>query len=1012
MKLRFKQQQFQADAASAVCDVFTGQPRAERRFIIEQGNLPGQLMPQSGWLNAPIELSDSQLLANIQKVQIRNGLKPSADLEICPASKINLTVEMETGTGKTYVYLKTIHELHKAYNWLKFIIVVPSIAIREGVYKTLQITEEHFAELYGKKIRFFIYKASNPQEIHTFVQDNGINVMIINAQAFNARSEDARRIRVEQDDFGSARPVDAIAAVNPILIIDEPQSVSGPATSAALMDFNPLFILRYSATPERLYNLVYRLDAQDAYNQRLVKKIIVSSVRQTGLAGEAGYLYLDQIRITGGNPVAELEYEQKGKNGIIRKRRLLREGDNLYRLSGELEQYRNDFIVSRIDGIANTIEFANGVTLEAGEVAGDSSEEQLRRLQIRATIQAHLEREERNFRHGIKTLSLFFIDRVCRYRVYDQTGAALPGEYADILEEEYNQLVKEKLAQPGLLPEYHDWLAKQEAARAHAGYFSIDKKSKQAIDSPTKRSEALSDDVDAFDLIMRNRERLLDLNEPVRFIFSHSALQEGWDNPNVFQICTLKQSSSRTRKRQEIGRGMRLCVNSEGQRIDGDLAGKLASEINVLTVIPSAAYKDFAVALQTEYSEDISSRPKKVKTDFFRGEIFGKGSETITVTDIFSEKIHQDLVINRYLDLGKLTRKYYEDRENGCLAFSRELEPYREEIIKKLDTVFNEEALKPKNGRAATVRLKLDPEKWNSDTFNNLWARISPLTEYSAHLNEAELIAESIATVNAKLEVQRIHFTLEAGVMDEIESRQQLLEGKAFRQYADKPQELAAPKRSEVKIDLLGRVAENARITRRSAAEILKGLTKAKFSQYAENPEDFILKVSRIINEVKARLLLKNIAYSKTGASYDKMMLKNAEKSDRPAASSLAAEKHLFDYVICDSETERKFAEKLDLPENDIEMFIKLPAEFKIPTPFEDYNPDWAIAFRKGGNRKIFFVAETKGSTDEMQLRGKEKTKIECARKHFEALASPDTEYVVVSDYNDLMNKTREQGGN
>lgn len=599
MKLQFKHQKFQADAAKAVVDVFAGQPYLTSSYMMDKGIMGERLgfyqesffekMDFTGWSNQKIvpQLTDGQILENIRKIQRRNQIEPSADLE----GRYNLTIDMETGVGKTYTYIKTMYELNKHYGWSKFIVVVPSIAIREGVYKSFQVTQEHFAEEYGKKVRFFIYNSSQLTEIDRFASDNSINVMIINSQAFNARGKDARRIYMKLDEFRSRRPIDIIAKTNPILIIDEPQSVEGKKTKETLKQFNPLLTLRYSAThkSDSIYNMVYRLDAMEAYNKRLVKKIAVKGIVESGTTATESYVYLESINLSKSAPTATIQFDCKGAKGIRNITRVVSEGYNLYDNSGHMEEYKQGFVVSRIDGRDDSIEFINGIKLYAGDVIGKVSEEQIRRIQIRETILSHIQRERELFYKGIKVLSLFFIDEVAKYKQYDSAGIAHNGIYADIFEEEYNDIINNLQIKFGE-DDYMKYLDSIPAEKTHAGYFSIDKKGKM-IDSKLKnKKEKTTDDVDAYDLIMKNKELLLDRNpkrSPVRFIFSHSALREGWDNPNVFQICTLKQSSSDVLKRQEVGRGLRLCVNQDGERMDANVLGNDVHKVNVLTVIAS-----------------------------------------------------------------------------------------------------------------------------------------------------------------------------------------------------------------------------------------------------------------------------------------------------------------------------------------------------------------------------------------------------------------------------------------
>ena len=633
MKLQFKHQKFQADAAKAVVDVFAGQPYLTSSYMMDKGIMGERLgfyqesffekMDFTGWSNQKIvpQLTDGQILENIRKIQRRNQIEPSADLE----GRYNLTIDMETGVGKTYTYIKTMYELNKHYGWSKFIVVVPSIAIREGVYKSFQVTQEHFAEEYGKKVRFFIYNSSQLTEIDRFASDNSINVMIINSQAFNARGKDARRIYMKLDEFRSRRPIDIIAKTNPILIIDEPQSVEGKKTKETLKQFNPLLTLRYSAThkSDSIYNMVYRLDAMEAYNKRLVKKIAVKGIVESGTTATESYVYLESINLSKSAPTATIQFDCKGAKGIRNITRVVSEGYNLYDNSGHMEEYKQGFVVSRIDGRDDSIEFINGIKLYAGDVIGKVSEEQIRRIQIRETILSHIQRERELFYKGIKVLSLFFIDEVAKYKQYDSAGIAHNGIYADIFEEEYNDIINNLQIKFGE-DDYMKYLDSIPAEKTHAGYFSIDKKGKM-IDSKLKnKKEKTTDDVDAYDLIMKNKELLLDRNpkrSPVRFIFSHSALREGWDNPNVFQICTLKQSSSDVLKRQEVGRGLRLCVNQDGERMDANVLGNDVHKVNVLTVIASESYDSFAKGLQTEIAAAVADRPRAITPELFIGKV-------------------------------------------------------------------------------------------------------------------------------------------------------------------------------------------------------------------------------------------------------------------------------------------------------------------------------------------------------------------------------------------------------
>ena len=803
MKLQFKHQKFQADAAKAVVDVFAGQPYLTPTYMMDRGDGNYQIGLEddtdfTGWRNERIvpELSDKLILEHLQKVQRTNQIKPSEKLE----GRYNLTIEMETGVGKTYTYIKTMYELNKHYGWSKFIVVVPSIAIREGVYKSFQVTQDHFAEEYGKKIRFFIYSSKNLTEIDRFASDSAINVMIINMQAFN-KSVDANEklesgkradknsaiIFRKLDSFRSRRPIDVIAKTNPILIIDEPQSVEGAATKKNLKLFCPLLTLRYSAThkSDSIYNMVYRLDAMEAYNKRLVKKIAVKGITESGSTATEGFVYLESINVSKEkNPTASIQFDCKGAKGIRQKNVTVGIGYNLYDNSGNLDEYKEGFVVKSIDGRDNSVEFLNGIKIFAGDVIGKVSEDQLRRIQIRETILSHLERERQLFHKGIKVLSLFFIDEVAKYKQYDEAGHPFNGIYADMFEEEYNDIIGSMQLRAGD-DDYIRYLEVISAHDTHAGYFSVDKKGKMTDSKLSDKKEGTSDDIDAYDLIMKNKELLLDRDpkkSPVRFIFSHSALREGWDNPNVFQICTLKQSSSEVRKRQEVGRGLRLCVNQDGERMDANVLGNDVQSINVLTVIASESYDSFAKGLQTELADAVAGRPVAVTADLFKGKVIvdARGNEQVVDGDT-AQAIYFDLIVNGYIDKkGVLTDKYYADKANGAIQVAEEVADSRDSVINILDSVYDSRAMQPENARDKNVELQVDPDKLAMPEFKALWKRISPKSVYVVDFDTDELVNKAIASINRNLHVPKIFFKVETGAMDEIKSRDSLLDGSAF----------------------------------------------------------------------------------------------------------------------------------------------------------------------------------------------------------------------------------------
>lgn len=1011
MKLQFKHQKFQADAAKAVVDVFAGQPYLTPSYMMDKGSgLYQQSITEeedfTGWSNHKIvpQLTDGQVLENIRKIQRKNQIEPSADLE----GRYNLTIDMETGVGKTYTYIKTMYELNKHYGWSKFIVVVPSIAIREGVYKSFQVTQEHFAEEYGKKVRFFIYNSSQLTEIDRFASDNSINVMIINSQAFNARGKDARRIYMKLDEFRSRRPIDIIAKTNPILVIDEPQSVEGKKTKETLKQFNPLLTLRYSAThkSDSIYNMVYRLDAMEAYNKRLVKKIAVKGIVESGTTATESYVYLESINLSKSAPTATIQFDCKGAKGIRNITRVVSEGYNLYDNSGHMEEYKQGFVVSRIDGRDDSIEFINGIKLYAGDVIGKVSEEQIRRIQIRETILSHIQRERELFYKGIKVLSLFFIDEVAKYKQYDSAGIAHNGIYADIFEEEYNDIINNLQIKFGE-DDYMKYLDSIPAEKTHAGYFSIDKKGKM-IDSKLKnKKEKTTDDVDAYDLIMKNKELLLDRNpkrSPVRFIFSHSALREGWDNPNVFQICTLKQSGSDVLKRQEVGRGLRLCVNQDGERMDANVLGNDVHKVNVLTVIASESYDSFAKGLQTEIAAAVADRPKAVTPELFIGKVIKdeRGNEQV-IDDDTGRVIHFDMIKNGYIDKkGALTDKYYEDKANGELKIAEEVSDSADSVIEIIDSIYSDRSMKPENARSNNVELQVDEDKLAMPEFKALWSRINSKSVYVVDFDTDELIRKAISSLDSKLRVSKIYFKVEEGAMEDIKSKEDLATGNAFVKDTSGTYQRTVTASSNVKYDLIGKLVDDTGLTRKAIIQILQGIQPSVFNQFKDNPEEFIIKAASLINDEKATAIIQHITYDVMDEKYDTDIFTDPTIKGRLGVNAMKAKRHLYDHVVYDSTNELEFATELD-SNKDVAVYVKLPDGFYISTPVGHYNPDWAIAFYEGTVKHIYFVAETKGSMNSMQLRLIEESKIHCAKEHFKAISNNEVVYDVVDSYKSLL---------
>lgn len=972
----------------------------------EQAALLNKSMEElPGWRNAPLAISDNQLLQNIQAVQRRQNLFVSEKLAESAGCPANLDIEMETGTGKTYCYIKTIFELHKQYGWGKFIIMVPSVAIREGVYKSLQITADHFAETYSKKARFFIYNSKNLHALESFSSDSGINVMVINIQAFNATGAENRRIYDVLDDFQSRKPIDVISANRPILILDEPQKMEGAKTLEALKKFHPLMLLRYSATHRVDRNKIHRLDAVDAYNQKLVKKIAVRGITVKGISGTGPYLFLDSIEVSKAAPVARLELEVQQKSGtIVPKVKRLGKGADLFTASGELAQYKG-YVLSELDARTNTIEFTNGVRLNAGEAVGDGAEDSLRRIQIRETIQSHLEKEKTLYAQGIKVLSLFFIDEVVKYRDYSQPDTN--GDYAKLFEEAYAELLEEAIA--GLGPEQAALKAYWQShatSKVHDGYFSIDK-NKRLVDPSIKKTgeeKGLSDDVSAYDLILKNKERLLSFAEPVRFIFSHSALREGWDNPNVFGMCMLKHSESTISRRQEVGRGLRLCVNQQGERIDSP---GIVHSVNVLTVVANESYHDFVAALQTEMASVLSARPKKADAAYFTGKVLRTDQGDVLVTPHMAKQIERYLVKNDYTDDNDaIAETYYAAKEAGTIAaLPADLAPYQDQIIALVDSVYSDAQLpQPEDERKQTTNSLND--NFHKKEFKALWEKINRKAVYTVQFDSAELISNSIATINSELQVTPVQYTVAVGAQVQSFTAEQLKQGDSFGLEHSSTQNVTSSVHSKVPYDLIGKVAELTGLTRTTVAAILTGIQPEVFAKFRQNPEHFMSEAARLINEQKATVIVERLGYDALEDRYDTDIFTAERQRIDTSAIKERLKRHIYDYIATDSANERKFVEELDASE-EVVVYAKLPRGFVIPTPVGSYNPDWAIAFKTGTVKHIYFVAETKGSMSSMQFRKIEEKKIECAKKFFEEIGggagNEKVKYDVVTSFGKLM---------
>ena len=1041
MKFKFKTQKYQTDAVNAVVDVFSGQPYSSlSTYTRDMGDYRITRQPQqislfaddgekawndddvdTGYANSPIRILDDDLLKNINEIQSKSNIRESREL-ISNIGAVSLDVEMETGTGKTYVYIKTMYELNKKYGWSKFIVVVPSIAIREGVKKSFDMTQDHFYEQYGKKIRYFIYKSDNLGKIDEFSSSNAIHVMIINIQAFNRAFKEGAKgdsliIYSRRDDFQGRRPIDVISKNRPIMILDEPQKMGGDATQKALLNFNPLFSINYSATHREQHNLVYVLDALDAYNHKLVKKIEVKGFTVKNLRGTNSYLYLKDFILSANKPPkAKIEIEV-GYSTINRETRNLDVGDNIYFESKEMEQYKDGFVISDIDPVSETVTFVNGTIIKKEKTYGDISENDIRRIQIRETIKSHFEKERKLFNKGIKVLSLFFIDEVAKYRIYDEDGNQQLGIYGQIFEEEYIKVLNEYL---GIFDDaYMQYLRNIDPKKTHNGYFSIDKKG-HMVDSSLKKGTDESDDESAYELILKDKERLLSFEEPTRFIFSHSALREGWDNPNVFQICTLKHSANDTQRHQEVGRGLRLCVNNDGERMDAAVQGNDVHVINKLTVIANESYEDFVNGLQSEIRKDLFDRPSKITPEYFAGKkckvLEGQDGEVETdahkITTEESTEIYFYLVQNAYIDSkGHVTQKYKDDEKNGVLAaFENETLQENAYAIHQLvqRTYNNEIAIENGNMPKKTNGLN---DNFAKHEFRELWNMINVKYAYTVDFNSEELISKAIEAIDGQLHVTKLIYTVSTGEQRDEQTKEDLDAKEGFKTAKTRTESITSFANESVKYDLLGKVCELTKLTRKTVAKILCSISPAKFGMYQVNPEEFISKVAKLINEEKASIIVEHITYNKTDEDPFDSEIFVQEKNSEEFRKAYAAKKCIQDYVFTDGSAdrsvERRFAEDLDNAD-EVMVYAKLPKGFYIPTPVGKYSPDWAIAFKQGTVKHVYFIAETKGSMSSLQLRKIETAKIDCAAKLFSSISDKDVVYGKVTNYNELLSILRE----
>jgi len=833
--------------------------------------------------------------------------------------------------------------------------------------------------------------------------------MIINIQAFSSKDKDNRRIYDELDDFQSRKPIDVIAANRPIVIIDEPQKMSTDTSLVSLSSFKPLFLLRYSATHKVDHNKVHRLDALDAYNQKLVKKIAVRGITVKGLAGSTAYLYLDAIEVAkGAKPRARVEMEVQTQGGIKRQVKRLELGANLHDLAGGIEAYKPDgkaLIVTEIDANRDLLELSNGGVIAAGQITQDVTVDAKRRIQIREVIRAHLDKERQLFSQGIKVLSLFFIDEVAKYRDYSREDTL--GEYARWFEEEYQSQVADYLGELPLEVEtYRAHLEAISVEQTHQGYFSIDKKSRRLVDGDVYKTgdeKGQSKDVDAYDLILKDKERLLSFDEPVRFLFSHSALREGWDNPNVFTMGMLKKSDNTVSRRQEIGRGLRIAVNQLGERMDDPVT---VHDINELTVVTDESYTNFVTGLQREISASLAGRPREVAEKYFLGKRITTADGDTAVEVHLARSIYKYLLKNDYINDADntLSDVYRTDRDADTRAAPTDeaLKAVINSVWPLVDALNLAVPIASDGRKPKEIPLNSNFEK---QEFLELWNRINHKAVYQVDFNSAELVAKCVIALDTQLKVAAMQYVVQKGEQKAELDANDLSSNAGFTVTSTATEIETATASSQVKYDLLGEITEKAQLTRRTVAAILTTVKPMTFAKFRQNPEQFITECARIVNEQKATVIVEHLTYDTTDARYDQAIFTaNQTKQDFTKAGT-KLQRHIYDYVVTDSETERSFVTELDTSE-EVVVYAKLPRGFFIPTPVGNYNPDWAVAFKEGTVRHVYFVAETKGSLSSMQLRGVEKSKVECARRFFAALNDKaETEqvtYDVVTSYAEL----------
>ena len=976
MKLKFDSNLgYQTDAVNSVIDLFKGQSAMMQYFTVS-----GQSTLDGGGVGNKIDISNEDILDNLRNIQSYHKLAPSESL-----NSLDFNIEMETGTGKTYVYLKTIFELNKKYNFTKFIIVVPSIAIKEGVNKTIQITRDHFKELYDNVIYdHFVYDSGKLELVRNFATGSNIQIMIINIDAFNKK--DNNIIYVEHDKLNGYKPIDLISETNPIVIIDEPQSVMGTKGEDAISNLNPLCTLRYSATHKQIQNLVYKLDAVDASAQKLVKKIVVDGIISEGYHNDA---YLKLISVNSKPPIsAKIEIDAKVKGGKTKRKTVtVKQGSDLSEAKLGNRGVYNGYVVDEIyceEGNEFVSFTQKDDFLRIGVPIGDVDDLKLKREQIKHTIIEHLDKELEFSLAGkkIKVLSLFFIDKVANYRQYDDDGNTRKGPYAEIFEEEYKKAIRN----PKYSTLYKDVDLELTAEEVHNGYFSKDKKGKFKDTRETKNGiRTNKDDETTFNLIMRDKEKLLSLDSNLKFIFSHSALREGWDNPNVFQICTLNETRSTMKKRQEIGRGLRLCVNQNGERIHDD-------NINVLTVIANESYEEFAKKLQEEIEEDLNIKFGSIKENAFSHIIWTnpKGKKE-PLGYQHSLEIFKHFKLMNYINKdGKIQDTLKVALDKGTVDIPERYNEIEKDIIETIQKPAGDGV--PVINRNCKRKVEVNKQVFLSDDFKEFWNKIKHKTIYAVDYDTQELIVKSVDAMDKYLNISspKLLFT-KSGLTIDATGVKPDGDGYIKTTYSEVDQ-IALP-------DIITYLQNETDLTRKTIVEILKRTDT--LNQFKKNPQEYMQQTARLINRVLGLMIVDGIKYTKVEDSYSQELFKNEEFYGYLKKNLIESKHSVYDYIKYDSTIECKFAKKLE-NNPDVKLYVKLPDWFKIKTPIGNYNPDWAVMFeRENEEEKMYFVVETKGNTDYSGLRPTEQAKIDCGVKHFDAIHT-NVELKVAKDFDEF----------